>query len=256
MISFVRGTVASRGAGTVTLDVGGVGMTLYCTPSLAHSLPEDEVVQLPTLLLVKEDSFTLYGFASADERQVFEQLLGANGVGPRVALSVLATLTPDRVRQAIIAEDWATLTTVSGVGKKVAQRIVLELRAALQATPGLPPVMGEMTSLVSSAAPGSSGVTPSSQMWRQQLTSALQGLGWGPREVEMALHEVSGLAETAVREGIQPDMQLLLRTALVSLNRSEARAVHQSAVQSSEDSSPSHKGHAEVENDAAAQVGA
>jgi Holliday junction DNA helicase RuvA len=259
MISFVRGTVAERGAGTVTIDVGGVGMTLYCTPSLAISLPEDEVVQVPTLLLVREDAFTLYGFASIDERRVFEQLLGANGVGPRVALSVMATLSPDQVRQAILAEDWATLTTVSGVGKKVAQRIVLELRSAMQTTPGLPPVMGEATSLSAAAEAGAHAHPPTSHAWRAQLTSALQGLGWGPREVEVALQEVSGLAETAVREGVQPDMQVLLRTALVSLNRSEVRAAQtgRHAAAEQQDSVESHPdGDAAVDVNTAVEVDA
>lgn len=221
MISFVRGTLAHRAAGTVTIDVGGVGMTLYCTPTMAASLPEDEVVQVPTLLVVREDSFTLYGFATTDERQVFEQLLSANGVGPRLALSVLATLRPDQVRQAVVSEDWATLTTVSGIGKKVAQRIVLELRTVMQSGPSLPPVLGETTAMSGAASPAPSANLDS---WRPQLSSALEGLGWGHREVEMAVHEVSGLAQSAVREGLQPDLQLLLRTALVSLNRSELRA--------------------------------
>lgn len=224
MISFVRGTVAQRGTGSVTIDVGGVGMTLYCTPSTAASLPENETVQVSTLLVVREDAFTLYGFASADERQVFEQLLGANGVGPRLALAVLATLEPDQVRRAVVTEDWSALTAVSGVGKKVAQRIVLELRSVMQAHAGLPPVAGEATSF-STQAP----IVVSQDAWRAQLASALQGLGWGPREVDQALNDVSGLAMASVREGIEPDMQLLLRTALVSLNRSEVRAAQANA---------------------------
>src|SRR5690606_28876434 len=131
VIAFLSGRVASRGAGTAVIDGGGVGMTGHCTPATLARLHVGEEATVATALVVREDSLTLFGFADDDERDTFERLQTASGVGPRLALAMLAVHTPDALRRAVAAEDTAALTRVPGIGKKGAQRIVLELKGKL-----------------------------------------------------------------------------------------------------------------------------
>src|SRR5690606_32613851 len=131
VIAFLTGRVAGRGGGSAVIDVGGVGMTVLCTPATLARLRVGETATVATSLVVREDSLTLYGFADADERDVFERLQTASGVGPRLALAMLAVHTPEALRKAVAAEDTAALTAVPGIGRKGAQRIVLELRDKL-----------------------------------------------------------------------------------------------------------------------------
>ena len=131
MIAHVTGPVATIAPDGAVIDVGGVGLLVQCTPGTLAGLRLGEQARVATSLVVREDSLTLYGFASEDERNTFELLQTASGVGPRLAQAMLAVLTPDALRRAVAAEDLAVLTSVPGIGRKGAQRIVLELAGRL-----------------------------------------------------------------------------------------------------------------------------
>ena len=132
MIGFLRGEVVERAGTRVVVDVGGVGYELLVPTSTSSALPPaGREARLFTRLQVRDDGMTLFGFATHDERAIFDLLVGVNGVGPKVALAFLSTLSPDAFRRAVAAGDVAALTVVPGVGKKVAQRVVLDLRDRL-----------------------------------------------------------------------------------------------------------------------------
>jgi holliday junction DNA helicase RuvA len=132
MISFLEGELVDKGVGRVVLDVAGVGYELVIPTSLLAALPPvGERARVQTRLVVREDSMTLYGFASPDERELFDLLTGVSGVGPKVALAFLSSLKPEALRRAVSSGDADALTVVPGVGKKVAQRVVLDLRERL-----------------------------------------------------------------------------------------------------------------------------
>jgi holliday junction DNA helicase RuvA len=200
VIAFVSGPVAAVSAGTAVLEVGGVGLAVQCTPGTLANLHPGVPARLATSLVVREDSLTLYGFADDDERQTFELLQTASGVGPRLAQAMLAVHSPDALRLAIAREDEKALTAVPGIGKRGAQKLLLELKDRLGAPLGTVPAQGT----------AAFGPPP----WREQLQSALVGLGYAPREAEEA---VAAVAPTADEQ--QPDIAVLLRTALRTLNR-------------------------------------
>jgi Holliday junction DNA helicase RuvA len=204
VIAFVAGRVAALAPDGAVVEVGGVGLSVQCTPGTLAALRIGEQAHLPTSLVVREDSLTLYGFADEDERVVFELLQTASGVGPRLAQAMLAVHTPDTLRQAVAAEDLVTLTQVPGVGRKGAQRIVLELKDRLGA------VRGSSASRTSYRAPAG---------WSDQVHSALLGLGWSSREADDAVAAVAPDAEQAIAAGAAPDIAALLRVALRSLSR-------------------------------------
>ena len=132
MISFLEGQVAERAGGRVVIAVGGVGYAVQVPASTLAALPPvGRTARIHTRMVVRDDAMTLFGFASTDERELFDQLVTVNGVGPKVALSFLSVLTPDAFRRAVSAGDVAALTVVPGVGKKVAQRVVLDLKDRL-----------------------------------------------------------------------------------------------------------------------------
>ncbi len=136
MIAFVAGRVAALAPDGAVVEVGGVGLSVQCTPGTLARLRVGEAAQLPTSLVVREESLTLYGFADDDERTVFELLQTASGVGPRLAQAMLAVHPPDALRRAVATEDLGALMLVPGIGKKGAQRIVLELKDRLGAVRG------------------------------------------------------------------------------------------------------------------------
>ena len=132
MIAFLDGELVEKNVGRVVLNVGGVGYELAVPTSVLAALPPvGERARLHTRMVVREDSMTLYGFSSTDERELFDLLTGVTGVGPKVGLAFLSALQPDALRRAVVAGDADTLTVVPGVGKKVAQRVVLDLRDKL-----------------------------------------------------------------------------------------------------------------------------
>ncbi|KUL48491.1 MULTISPECIES: Holliday junction branch migration protein RuvA [Streptomyces] len=204
MIAFVSGPVAAVAPDTAVIEVGGIGMALQCTPATLAGLRVGQQARLATSLVVREDSLTLYGFAADDERQVFELLQTASGVGPRLAQAMLAVHSPDALRLAVSTGDEKALTAVPGIGKKGAQRLLLELKDRL----------GEP---LGSAVPGAR--TAAAPGWSDQLHTALVGLGYATREADEAVAAVTPQAEEAVAAGGKPQVAQLLRAALQTLNR-------------------------------------
>ncbi|AEG44406.1 Holliday junction branch migration protein RuvA [Isoptericola variabilis] len=202
MIASLTGTVAHVTLDRAVVDVRGVGYLVHATPATLSSLRVGEEARLHTTLVVREDSMTLYGFADADEREVFETAQSVSGVGPRIALAMLAVLTPDALRRAIAAEDTAALRRVPGIGAKSAQRIVLELSGKL----GVP-----ADGAGAAAAPAA--VTAGDR--REQVVEALVGLGWTAKVAEDAVGKV--LAEAGTDVVTEDQVATTLRAALRSL---------------------------------------
>lgn len=207
MISFVEGEVVSLGPDGAVVLVGGVGLLVHCNPDTLAELTAGQSARLHTSLVVREDSLTLYGFGTDDERVVFEVAQTASGVGPRVAMAMLATHRPDTLRTIFATQDLKALTLVPGIGPKGAQKLLIELKGRLGDPTGKVPASRE-----AEAAPG---VTP----WRGQLLEALTGLGWTARDAEGALAEVEPLAAEAEARGESPQLPVLLRAALRSMRR-------------------------------------
>lgn len=203
MIAFVRGIVQSVSLDSVVVDLGGVGIAATCTSSTALSLRVGDRTELVTSLVVREDGWTLYAFTDAAERSVFEQVQTVTGIGPRIALALLSTLSPDELRQAIAHDDLNALVKIPGIGRKGAQRLVLELKDKLG-----PP---------STASYQSSG-SPRAD-WHASVTSALVSLGWTNREAEQAADSVAPLAVEQSVDGKAADIAALLKAALQSLDR-------------------------------------
>src|SRR4051794_12515750 len=193
MIAFVRGPVAALTLNSAVVEVGGIGLELMCTPATLATLRAGQVATLPTSMVVREDSMTLFGFLDEDEKAVFELVQTASGVGPKLAQAMLAVLSPDTLRVAVAGDDVKTLTKVPGIGQKVAQRIILELKDRLGGPVG-----------VASRSAG----TPTTVTWRDQVHQGLTGLGWPAREADRAVEAVSDQA------GDSPDVGALLRLAL------------------------------------------
>jgi Holliday junction DNA helicase RuvA len=207
VISHLDGLVAAIAPEGAVIEVGGVGLLVQATPGTLATLRSGERARVATSLVVREDALTLYGFASDDERDVFELLQTASGVGPRLALAMLASFSPDGLRQAIAAEDVAALTRVPGIGRKGAQRIVLELAGRL-GSPGAP------------VAPAATGGAARPTSWRDQVRTGLVNLGWQARDAEQAIAAVEAeLAEAAPGDGAEIDVSTALRAALRKLSR-------------------------------------
>ncbi|GAA4686110.1 Holliday junction branch migration protein RuvA [Phytohabitans rumicis] len=198
MIASVRGLVASVSPDGAVIEVGGVGLSVHCAPGTLAGLRLGEQARLATSLIVREDSLTLYGFADDDEKQLFELLQTASGVGPRLAQAVLAVHSPDTVRRAIATADTATLTRVPGIGKKGAERLVLELRDRIG-----PVAVGTDTS---------AGVLVGA--WHEQVRQGLVGLGWSAAQADQA---VAAVAETV--DGTVPPVPVLLKQAIRLLGK-------------------------------------
>jgi Holliday junction DNA helicase RuvA len=201
MIAFVRGRVAALGLTSAVLEVGGVGLELQCTPDTLAGLRTGAEATLPTSMVVREDSLTLFGFADEDEKQMFELVQTASGVGPKLAQAMLAVHRPETLRRAVSSDDVKTLTTVPGIGQKGAQRIILELRDRI----GLP---GQSVS--QTAAPSARP-----HDWQGQVQAGLVGLGWSTKEADRAVADVAPEAE----EMATPDVARLLRSALRTLSK-------------------------------------
>jgi holliday junction DNA helicase RuvA len=129
VISRLRGTVAARTGAGVVIDVGGVGYLVAATPRVNAVVGQETTVEIH--LHVREDALQLYGFASADERELFELLLGVTGVGPKVALAIVSGSTPDELRRAIARDDTARFEAIPGIGRKIALRVIMELKEKL-----------------------------------------------------------------------------------------------------------------------------
>lgn len=209
MIAHLSGVISAVSPDQAVLDIGGVGLAVSCTPSTLATLRIGTPARLATSLVVREDSLTLYGFVDDDERSLFELLQTASGVGPRLAQAVLAIHRPAAIRRAVASSDVAALTQVPGIGKKGAERLLIDLKDRLGAGPesgsgGL----GEAT-----------GAALDEPGWRRSLMRALLGLGWNPREAEAALQAVTPQAEDRIERGESVEVGVLLRQALSSLDR-------------------------------------
>ena len=198
MIAFVRGQVAAVTLNSAVLDVGGVGLELMCTPGTLATLRTGHTATLPTSMVVREDSLTLFGFLDEDEKVCFELVQTASGVGPKLAQAILACLAPDELRVAVASDDTKTLTRVSGIGQKGAQRIILELKDRL----GAP--VGHVRAGTPASAPAP---------WQDQVLQALVGLGWSAKEADAAVEAV------APEAGDDPQVSTLLRAALRTLSK-------------------------------------
>lgn len=203
MIAFVSGTVAGVTLSSAILDVGGVGLELNCTPNTLATLRLGATTTLPTSMVVREESLTLFGFLDDEEKSVFEMLQTASGVGPKLAQAMLAVHSPDELRRAVGTEDVRTLTTVPGIGQKGAQRIILELKDRI----GAPSGGGSSRTVAPAAAP--------QDAWRGQVHAGLVGLGWTTKEADQAVQTV---APEAAGDPA-PDVARLLRAALRTLSR-------------------------------------
>jgi Holliday junction DNA helicase RuvA len=201
MIAFVSGQVTAAGPDGAVVDVGGVGLSVHCTPTTLAGLRVGDRARVPTSLVVREDSLTLYGFADEDERSVFELLQTASGVGPRLALAMLAVHPPNALRRAVATEDLTALTKVPGIGKKGAQRIVLELKDRLA---------GPVDDDAAAAPAAAAAAAP----WRAQVQTGLVNLGWSAKDAEAAVDAVA--AELDGHE--PPDVATLLKSALKKLS--------------------------------------
>lgn len=198
MIASVRGRVLALRLDSAVIEVGGIGLLAQATPATLAALRVGAEATLATHLVVREDSLTLFAFADADERDTFEAVQTVSGIGPRLALAMLAVHTPDGLRAAVAAQDLTALMKVPGIGRKGAQRIVLELTDRL----GAPSDLG-------AAAPSAGAGTA----WRDQVVEALVGLGWSAKQ--------AGDTVDAVAEGqSSPDVASLLRASLRHLGRS------------------------------------
>ncbi len=196
MIASVHGTVLSVRLDAAVVEVGGVGLLVQATPTTLAGLRVGQPARLETSLLVREDSLTLFGFADADEREVFETVQTVTGVGPRLALAMLAVHTPDGLRRAVADKDLAALQRVPGIGRKGAQRIVLELKDRL----GAPARVGADAA---AAAPDDR---------RAQVVDALVGLGWPARAAQDAVAGVlDGTSDPVGAEEVPGVLRAALR---------------------------------------------
>ncbi|MEZ5176009.1 MAG: Holliday junction branch migration protein RuvA [Acidimicrobiia bacterium] len=190
MIGRLRGAIVDRGPESVILDVGGVGYTVAVTPRTLSELSAlGEAAVLHTHLHVREDQLALFGFMSTEERNLFQVLLGISGVGPKVALAILATLTPTDLSRAVHSGDTSALTTVPGIGKRSAEKLMVELRPRMDIDIGSGAVSGSMS----------------------EARAALEGLGYAPDEIRGVLGALS------------PDLPVadLVKRSLQELGRSQ-----------------------------------
>lgn len=200
MIARLRGEVVALGVTWVVVDVNGLGLRVFVPPATSAKLRVGERASLHTCLLVREDDMSLYGFATAQERDCFELCRSANGVGPKLALAIVSVLAPERLAAAVRGEDLAALCTVPGVGRKSAQKLVIELKDKVDL------IAAEF--LAPAAAPAAS-------QWREQICEGLESLGWNTKDAEAACQNVQELAEQTP----MPSVPVLMKAALASLAR-------------------------------------
>src|SRR5258708_3811481 len=201
MIAHLDGVVTAVAPDAAVIDVGGVGLFVQCSPGTLAGFRPGERAKVSTSLVVREDALTLYGFGSEDERNTFELLQTASGIGPRLALAMLATFSPDGLRRAVAAEDVTALTAVPGIGRKGAQRIVLELAGRLGSPVG-DPKSGLSASAVAAdgrAADGRPGLI-GTLTWKDQVRTGLVNLGWQARDADQAIAIVEPDLLSASRE--------------------------------------------------------
>ncbi|WAP53081.1 Holliday junction branch migration protein RuvA [Arthrobacter sp. ATA002] len=206
MIASLRGTVTHVGLHSAVIDVNGMGMLVQATPQTLSSLHVGREALVQTAMIVREDSMTLYGFTDADQREVFETLLSVSGVGPRIALAVLAVHSPEAIRIAASTGDDKAFSKVSGIGPKGARRIVLELADKL--------------------VPLGTADNPAAARWQDQVLAAMTGLGWSEKDAAAAIDAaVAEAPDTAAEGNVGEILKLTLRR--LGTDGSRARAPRQ-----------------------------
>lgn len=208
VIASVEGTVEHIGLDAAVVNVGGVGLLVRATPTTLAGLRVGATGRLATSLVVREDSLTLMGFADDDERDTYEILQSVTGIGPKTALAMLAVHTPDALRRALAAEDLAALQRVPGIGRKGAQRLVLEIGDKLG--PAREPLAGDDAGAPAGPADAAEGALDAAA---EQVVEALIGLGWQRAAAADAVTRVTG-AEDGPDAG---DTAAVLRAALQTL---------------------------------------
>lgn len=189
MISSLRGVVTEISAATLEIDVNGIGYHVLVTPNVLQSAKTNSEISLPVVLVVREESMTLYGFSNLEERKLFELLQTVNGVGPKLALTILAATTSENLARAISDGDESALTRIPGVGKKSAARLILELGDKF----------GKQKSLKTG--------------WQSEVHDALTALGWSAKEADFAVNSVleKKLPHADVAQALKSALELLNR---------------------------------------------
>jgi Holliday junction DNA helicase RuvA len=201
MIATLTGEIKSISLDRAIIEVGGVGLSVNLTASAATHLNLGTIVTFHTSLVVREDSLTLYGFLTAESKQLFEQVQTVSGIGPKVALAILGALTPQDLAAAIATENIAAIERVPGIGRKGAQRLILELK-------------GKLSDLSEG-----SRITSHQPVWREQLTNALISLGFTPKDSDRA---ITTMVNELQSDGVEPaelELSELLKRALQSGGR-------------------------------------
>ena len=198
MISLLSGNVRSIQSDRLVVEVGGFGLTVLVTPLTTTQVNLGSQIQLFTSLVVREDSLTLFGFVNEESRSLFELVQTVSGIGPKVALSILGALTPEDLGRAIAQEDIAAIEKVPGIGRKGAQRLILELK-------------GKLSDL--SHAQLYKGHQPA---WREQLSSALVSLGFSPKESDGAISNVVATLQSDGVDASTLELSELLKLTLTS----------------------------------------
>lgn len=210
MISSLTGEIQHIGIDHAVIAVGGVGYVFSASPTTLSALRLGQDISVQTLLLIRDDNPVLYGFGTADEREIFETMMTVSGIGPRIALAVLSVYHPDEVRQSIDQQDDKAFTKVPGIGPKSARRIILELSGKL--------VPREEPDAPASGAPR--GAEPS---WKEQVQQALVGLGWSEKD---ALKGIQHALDNDPALATSTDVSAALRATLQNLGEGQTRQRH------------------------------
>ena len=194
MIARLTGRVLTLDQGALVLDVNGVGYEIEVASSTANSVEIDKIVTLETLLIIREDAQILFGFTELTEKKLFQLLIKINGVGPRLAIGIMSGLNEDELSLAIMEKDIKVLTSLPGVGKKTAERLVIELQ----------------DKITFEKASGEKNKSKMSQELLSDLEGTLLNLGYKPQEVDFAIHRMK-IEST--------DLEVLIKAALKELGR-------------------------------------
>ena len=200
MIAYLKGKVLTITSETAIVEVGGVGYELYCSGGAFRKITVGEVVELYTYLQVKEDGITLFGFANPKEKELFLKVISVSGVGPKMGIAILTGLSADEFTQAIATADVKRLSAVKGLGKKTAEKIVLELHGKISAAE----VMSASADPISAAIESGAGSVSAQD---EEAISALMGLGFTKNEsanaVKRAKEQGASTTEEIIRKALQ-----------------------------------------------------
>jgi holliday junction DNA helicase RuvA len=198
MISLLTGTIRSLTSDRAVVEVGGVGLSVVVTPSMSAQITLGSQQQFFTSLVVREDSLTLYGFLSDEARGLFELVQTVSGIGPKVAMSIVGAMSPEDLARAISQEEISVIEKVPGIGRKGAQRLILELK-------------GKLSDLSNNKT-----YRAHQPAWREKLVSGLTSLGFSPKEADGAITEVVANLSAEGVDASTVDLSELLKMALAS----------------------------------------